>query len=267
MPDGSDGYALFINIGVTFSPAITLPYNFNLRGCGGLLALNRTMDVEALRTGLRQRTLDSILFPEDPILNANKIISDSASGGRFASFSLGRSPPPSPISTTCSSNSTSTCSASSSSARSRSPSTRLSPPLKFPKVRRLEPELSSSSSLESSCNCYKALTSNSLQFGSRVEFYGEESGASLEGRLCCDVLIYFSPFRFEADMGAGVTARCRLGREHRVEGHVRPRTDRHVATEYGGRGYRRRRVYVPSLATMLQQHGQAPGSRSHVRTL
>jgi hypothetical protein len=77
LPGGRRGYALFVNIGVTFSPPITLPYNFNLQGCGGLLALNRTMDIEALRSGLRNRTLDSILFPEDPILNANKIITDS----------------------------------------------------------------------------------------------------------------------------------------------------------------------------------------------
>ena len=35
------------------------------------------MDTEALRSGLRNKTLDSILFPADPILNANKIISDS----------------------------------------------------------------------------------------------------------------------------------------------------------------------------------------------
>ena len=77
LPGGKKGYALFINIGVTFSPAITLPYNFNLQGCGGLLALNRSMDVEALRSGLKTRTLDSILFPEDPILNAAKIINDS----------------------------------------------------------------------------------------------------------------------------------------------------------------------------------------------
>jgi hypothetical protein len=78
LPGGKkEGYALFVNIGVTFSPAITLPYNFNLQGCGGLLAVNRTMDVEALRSGLRNKTLDSILFPEDPILNANKIITDS----------------------------------------------------------------------------------------------------------------------------------------------------------------------------------------------
>src|SRR6266550_1113896 len=77
LPGNKPGFALFINIGVTFSPPITLPYNFNLRGCGGLLALNRTMDVEALRSGLKTGTLNSILFPANPIANAAKIIADS----------------------------------------------------------------------------------------------------------------------------------------------------------------------------------------------
>jgi hypothetical protein len=44
-------------------PARHSPYNFNLAGCGGLLAPNRSMDVEALCSGLKNRTLDSILFP------------------------------------------------------------------------------------------------------------------------------------------------------------------------------------------------------------
>jgi hypothetical protein len=77
LPGGRSGYALFVNIGVTFTPPLELPYNLSLVACGGLLAVNRTMDIEALRSGLRNKTLDSILFPEDPILNANKIITDS----------------------------------------------------------------------------------------------------------------------------------------------------------------------------------------------
>jgi hypothetical protein len=56
--------ALFVNIGATFSPPITLPCNFDLQGCDALLGVNRTMDVEALRSGLRNRTPGSILFPE-----------------------------------------------------------------------------------------------------------------------------------------------------------------------------------------------------------
>jgi len=76
MSDGSDGYSLLINIGVTFNPAITLPYNFTLSGVGGLFGYNRVMKLDVLRDGLRNKTLDSILFPEDAIKNAPKIISD-----------------------------------------------------------------------------------------------------------------------------------------------------------------------------------------------
>jgi hypothetical protein len=76
MPDGSDGFSLLVNIGVQFMPPIQLPYGFTLSGVGGLLGYNRTMNTEALREGLRNRALDSILFPEDPIKNAAKIISD-----------------------------------------------------------------------------------------------------------------------------------------------------------------------------------------------
>jgi hypothetical protein len=78
MPDGSDGFSLLINIGVTFDPPIQLSMGFTLAGVGGLIGLNRTMDIIVLQTGIKNRTLDSILFP-DPrtvVANAGKIISD-----------------------------------------------------------------------------------------------------------------------------------------------------------------------------------------------
>jgi hypothetical protein len=78
MPDGSKGYSLLVNIGVTFNPAIQLPYGFSLAGVGGLIGLNRSVQVDVLRAGLKNRTLDSILFPDPKtvIANASKIISD-----------------------------------------------------------------------------------------------------------------------------------------------------------------------------------------------
>ncbi|MDF1547242.1 MAG: hypothetical protein P1P88_05440 [Bacteroidales bacterium] len=76
MPDGSKNFSLMINIGVVFNPSIQLAFGFSLAGVGGLLGANRTANSEALRAGLRAQTLDSILFPEDPIANATKIISD-----------------------------------------------------------------------------------------------------------------------------------------------------------------------------------------------
>ena len=47
-----------------------------LTGIGGLLAINRTFDEEALRAGLKNHTLDSVMFPHDPIRNAPQILSN-----------------------------------------------------------------------------------------------------------------------------------------------------------------------------------------------
>lgn len=75
LPDGSPGFSLLIIISAEFQP-IQLGFGFTLNGVGGLLGLNRTIIVEVLREGIKNHTLDSILFPEDPIRDAPKIISD-----------------------------------------------------------------------------------------------------------------------------------------------------------------------------------------------
>lgn len=46
-------------------PGIPLGFGFFLDGVGGLLATHRRIDVDRLRTGLRDHTLDGVLFPED----------------------------------------------------------------------------------------------------------------------------------------------------------------------------------------------------------
>jgi len=78
MPDGSEGFSLLVSICATFNPPIQLSYGFTLSGVGGLVGINRTMDVDALRVGIKNRTLDSILFPDPAtvIANAPKILSD-----------------------------------------------------------------------------------------------------------------------------------------------------------------------------------------------
>lgn len=76
MPDGSKGFSMLILITVQFDPPISLPYNFKLSGVGGLLGIKRSMNTDFLQDGLRKGTLDSIMFPEDPIVNAPRIISD-----------------------------------------------------------------------------------------------------------------------------------------------------------------------------------------------
>jgi hypothetical protein len=75
MPDGSNGFSLLIIITAEFPP-IQLSYGFTLNGVGGLLGLNRTMDVAAMRAGVRNRAVDSVLFPPNPVQNAPRIIRD-----------------------------------------------------------------------------------------------------------------------------------------------------------------------------------------------
>jgi hypothetical protein len=76
LPDNSKGFSLLVIITAEDFKPIPLPLGFKLTGIGGLLAINRTFDEEVLRAGLKSNTLDSVLFPRDPIRNAPQIISN-----------------------------------------------------------------------------------------------------------------------------------------------------------------------------------------------
>jgi hypothetical protein len=75
MPDGSKGFALLILVTAEFTP-IQLGFGFTLMGVGGLLGLNRSLDTEALRLGVRTGSVSSVLFPPDVIGNIVRIVSD-----------------------------------------------------------------------------------------------------------------------------------------------------------------------------------------------
>lgn len=75
MPDGSKGFALLILVTAEFTP-IQLGFGFTLLGVGGLLGLNRSLDTEALRLGVRTGAVSSVLFPPDVIGNITRIVSD-----------------------------------------------------------------------------------------------------------------------------------------------------------------------------------------------
>lgn len=75
MPDGSPGFALLILITAEFTP-IQLGMGFSLMGVGGLLGLNRSTNIEALKTGVKTGAVSSILFPKDVVANITRIISD-----------------------------------------------------------------------------------------------------------------------------------------------------------------------------------------------
>lgn len=75
MADGSKGFALLILITAEFTP-MQLGFGFTLIGVGGLMAVNRRTEVDALKEGLRTGAVSSILFPQDIINNITRIISD-----------------------------------------------------------------------------------------------------------------------------------------------------------------------------------------------
>ncbi|HEU4891604.1 MAG TPA: DUF6603 domain-containing protein [Vicinamibacterales bacterium] len=76
MPDGSPGFSLLIIMSVEFGTGIQLGFGFTLLAVGGLLGLNRTMNLQALADGIRSGAIESVMFPRDIIANAPKIISD-----------------------------------------------------------------------------------------------------------------------------------------------------------------------------------------------
>jgi hypothetical protein len=55
-------------------PAIQLGFGFTMTGIGGLLGVQHTINTSALSSGLSTGSLDSFLFPQNPIANAPQII-------------------------------------------------------------------------------------------------------------------------------------------------------------------------------------------------
>ncbi len=75
MPDGSDGFSLILIITAEFTP-IQLGFGFTLNGVGGLVGINRTVKLDVLQAGVKDGSLNSVLFPEDIVANAARIVSD-----------------------------------------------------------------------------------------------------------------------------------------------------------------------------------------------
>jgi hypothetical protein len=76
MPDGSVGFSLLIIVTAEFGTAIQLGFGFTLLAVGGLLGLNRRMNLQPLSEGIRTGAIESVMFPQDVVANAPKIISD-----------------------------------------------------------------------------------------------------------------------------------------------------------------------------------------------
>jgi hypothetical protein len=76
MPDGSTGFSLLLIITAEFGTGIQLGFGFTLLAVGGLIGLNRTMNLQPLMEGIRTGSVNSIMFPRDVVANAPRIISD-----------------------------------------------------------------------------------------------------------------------------------------------------------------------------------------------
>ncbi|MBD2769869.1 hypothetical protein IC235_18420 [Hymenobacter sp. BT664] len=275
MPDGSNGYSLLIIITAEFTP-IQLGMGFTLNGVGGLLGLHRTINVERLKSGVKDKTLDSILFPHDIVKNASAIISNLSQvfpvkKDRFLigpMAKLGWGTPtlitielgviiemPSPIllaivgivkvilpaeaspvlklqinfvgivdfekkqlSFDASLYDSSLLSFPLTGDMAlrlywgEKPNFLMSvggfhpkftpPPMNLPQLQRLALQLAKSDNLSIRVETYFAITSNSVQFGARVDARARAWKIEAIGALWFDILFQFSPFHFTADMGA-----------------------------------------------------------------
>jgi len=76
MPDGTPGFSLLLVLTADFGTGIQLGFGFTLIAVGGIVGLNRTMNFQALMDGVRTDAIESIMFPQNVIANAPKIISD-----------------------------------------------------------------------------------------------------------------------------------------------------------------------------------------------
>lgn len=281
MPDGSKGFSLLVIITAEGFEPIELGFGFTLSGIGGLLGVNRTAAVDALRSGIKTGSIGSILFPENPVQNAPRIISDLSTifppaRNRYVfgpmlmidwgtpailTMELGlvlEIPDPVRLlilgrlqvalpdennalvlihmdslgvidfgkgevsldATLYDSRLLTFVLTGDMALRAEfgaNPSFLLSiggwnprfpAPAGFPSLSRLAISISSSDNARLRLESYLAVTSNTLQFGARADFYFGVSGFSVDGFVGFDALFHFAPFSFIADLSANVALRA-----------------------------------------------------------
>ena len=71
-PDGGDGWSMLLLIYARFR--VHIAYGIFLTAVGGLIGLHHRADVDALTAGLRTGALDDVLFPENPVADAPRIL-------------------------------------------------------------------------------------------------------------------------------------------------------------------------------------------------
>jgi hypothetical protein len=72
-PDGTDRWSLLLLVYAQFPPT-PIVFGFTLNGVGGMIGIQHAVDIDALGAGMRTGVLDDILFPNDPVGDAPRII-------------------------------------------------------------------------------------------------------------------------------------------------------------------------------------------------
>lgn len=282
LPDGSRGYSLIVILTAEGFAPIPVGLGFTLTGIGGLVALHRTVRTDVLREGLKTGTLNSVLFPPDPLRNAPQIFSDlrrvfPPTAGRHVVGPMVQlrwgSPTlltldlallvelPSPVRVVVLgrlqvllpnqshpliqirmdavgvldvSAETVALDATLYDSRilqftltgdmalragwGRQPQfilaiggfhPRFAPPPGLPALQRLALQLADGDSLQLRCQAYLAVTSNTVQFGARVDLHAAGGGFSFDGMLGFDAIIQLAPLAFEVEVGAALALRYR----------------------------------------------------------
>ncbi|HTE44555.1 MAG TPA: DUF6603 domain-containing protein [Gemmatimonadaceae bacterium] len=87
LADGKEGWSLLLLL-YAQTPPIQLGAGFTLNGIGGLIGVQRGMDITKLGAALKTKAFDDILFPADPVGNAPRIINELRSFFPFSDRSL-----------------------------------------------------------------------------------------------------------------------------------------------------------------------------------
>jgi hypothetical protein len=138
---------------------------------------------------------------------------------------------------------------------------RFAPPPGLPALQRLALQLADGDSLQLRCQAYLAVTSNTVQFGARVDLHAAGGGFSFDGMLGFDAILQLAPLAF------------RGGRRRRLGAAVsRPSADGHLvqgtvggadALAGGGQGQDQAPVLLGLgvLLTDIRQPDGAPAAR------
>ena len=77
MPDGSSGFSLLVVLTAHFpEPGLQMGFGFRLLAVGGIIGVNRSVHIPALMDGVRSGGIESVMFPDNVIANAPRILSD-----------------------------------------------------------------------------------------------------------------------------------------------------------------------------------------------